>query len=72
MKKMPYLDGSQPGATDFVVVAHLIFSWIFGFQYWKDDSAVGQWFTRVLAAYEEVAGPVKRRIHPAAAQYSPV
>ncbi|HLU04462.1 MAG TPA: glutathione S-transferase family protein [Advenella sp.] len=71
LKTTPYLDGSQPGATDFVVVAHLIFSWIFGFQYWQDDSAVGQWFNRVLNAYEEVAGPVKRRIHPAAAQYSP-
>ncbi len=71
LKNMPYLDGAQPGATDFVVVSHLIFSWIFGFQYWKDDSVVGQWFTRLLQAYAEVAGPIQRRIHPAAAQYNP-
>lgn len=71
LKNMPYLDGNQPGATDFVVVSHLIFSWIYGFQYWKADSAVGQWFNRLLDAYTSVAGPIKRRIHPSAEQYAP-
>ena len=68
---LPYLDGQQPGATDFVVASHLIFSWIYGFQYWKDDSAVGQWFQRIVDAYAKVAGPIKRQIHPSAAQYAP-
>ncbi|MGO1766860.1 MAG: glutathione S-transferase family protein [Advenella sp.] len=71
LKNIPYLDGTQPGATDFVVVSHLIFTWVFGFQYWKDDSAVGQWFNRLLDAYVAVMGPVKRQIHPAASRYAP-
>ena len=71
LKTLPYLDGTQPGATDFVVVAHLIFSWVYGFQYWKDDSAVGQWFNRLLDGYAQAMGPVKRQIHPVSAQYAP-
>lgn len=70
LKTMPYLDGQQPGAADFVVAGHLIFSWIYGFQYWTDESAVGRWFTLVVDAYTRVAGPIKRQIHPAAAQYA--
>lgn len=71
LKHMPYLDGEQPGATDFVVVSHLIFSWVYGFQFWKDDSAVGAWFTRLIDAYVEVAGPITRQIHSSATQYAP-
>ncbi len=70
LKTMPYLDGQQTGAADFMVVGHLIFSWIYGFQYWKDESAVGQWFTRLVDAYTSVAGPIKRQIHASAAQYA--
>ncbi len=71
LKHSPFLDGQQPGAADFVVGAHLIFAWVYGFQYWTDESAVGIWFNRLVDAYVEAVGPIKRQIHATAAQFSP-
>jgi len=56
----PYLDGEAAGGVDYLIMGLLLWAWCLGAQPWEEASAVGAWFRRLLAWYEQGQGPIKR------------
>ncbi|WP_296222078.1 glutathione S-transferase N-terminal domain-containing protein [Pseudomonas sp. UBA2684] len=60
LSEQPYLDGAEPGGSDYLVAGLFLWAWCLGEQPWAAGTAVDGWFQRILATYQAQHGPVKR------------